>query len=128
MEQEDILEQLFTDLNISTSIQELIRDKDDKFELRFEKPDDLNKRFSILEEDNLFLILRCQESELQLEDKKQKFYDQKKEFEKALKQLRENEEDVNQRIGKTVQEKEALFTITEDVDGKSLDPNKQKEL
>lgn len=56
----DSLEQ---DLNIPPELKEIIEDSDDDMPLRFNDPNDLMEIFTTLEEKNLFLIKRCQDSE-----------------------------------------------------------------
>jgi hypothetical protein len=62
---------LEAELNIPPELKEIIDDSDDELPLRFDSPADLMEIFSVLEEKNLFLIKRCQDSEQQLEEKKQ---------------------------------------------------------
>ena len=58
------------DLNIPPELHQIINDDDDYMPLRFNNESELMEIFSTLEEQNLFLIQRCQESEQQLEEKK----------------------------------------------------------
>lgn len=56
-------ESLEADLNIPQSLKEIIDDSDEDILLRFNDPDELMELISSLEEQNLFLIKRCQDSE-----------------------------------------------------------------
>jgi hypothetical protein len=58
-------------LNIPQELQPIIDDSDDDFPLRFEHHEELIGIFSALEENNLLEIIRMQESEQELESKKQ---------------------------------------------------------
>jgi len=57
------VESLENELNIPLELKEIIEDSDDDFPLRFNDPSELMDIFSTLEEKNLFLIKRCQDSE-----------------------------------------------------------------
>ena len=77
--------------------------------------------FSHLEEKNLFLIIRCQDGERQLEEKQVKEKEIRADFTKEIGILKANEGTNFARIQKTEQEKNALSGLTEDSEGKSLD-------
>jgi hypothetical protein len=51
------------ELNIPQELREIIEDSDDDLPLRFDDPSELMEKFGLLEEKNLFLIKRCQDSE-----------------------------------------------------------------
>jgi hypothetical protein len=57
------IESLEAELNIPNELKDIINDSDDDLPLRFNDPSDLMEIFSVLEEKNLFLIKRCQDSE-----------------------------------------------------------------
>jgi hypothetical protein len=59
------------DLNIPEGLREIVDDSDDDFVLRFRNDAELMAIFSALEENNLLEIQRMQESEQELEQKKQ---------------------------------------------------------
>lgn len=74
------IENMEAELNIPQELREIIEDNDDNMPLRFNDPSELMEFFSVLEEKNLFLIKRCQDSEQQLEEKKQHEKQIKEEF------------------------------------------------
>lgn len=74
------VENFEAELNIPQELREIIEDSDDDLPLRFNDPSDLMEIFSVLEEKNLFLIKRCQDSEQQLEEKKQQEKQIKEDF------------------------------------------------
>jgi len=115
----DMLE---ADLNIPPELKEIIDDSDDDLPLRFNDPEELMEIFSTLEEKNLFLIKRCQDSEQQLESQKQHEKEMKERMNKQINILKGNESTNMNRINKVILEKDALVGITEDSEGKSLDP------
>lgn len=96
--------------------------------LRFNDEHELMEIFSTLEEQNLFLIQRCQESEQQLEEKKLLERKVKEEQMREYAILQENEKVNMQKIQRSNQEKNALLGITEDSEEKSLDPGVLKQL
>ena len=58
-------------LSIPPELKDIVEDSDDDFELRFKNESELMDIFSTLEENNLLEITRMQESEQDLELKKQ---------------------------------------------------------
>ena len=62
---------LEADLNIPAELREIVDDSDNEFPLRFEQQDELMDIFTTLEENNLLEIQRMQESEQELEAKRQ---------------------------------------------------------
>ena len=121
-------ESLESELNIPQSLKEIIEDSDDEIPLRFDNPNELMDIFTTFEEQNLFLIKRCQDSEQQLEEKKGQEKQFKSEFSMQIGILKGNENTNMSRIEKTNQEKDALIGISEDTEGKSLDPYTQARL
>ena len=114
-------ESLESELNIPQSLKEIIEDSDEDIPMGFDNPNEMMEILSNFEEQNLFLIKRCQDSEQQLEEKKLDEKKFKSEFSKQIGILKGNENTNIQRIEKTNQEKDALIGITEDAEGKSLD-------
>lgn len=96
--------------------------------LRFNDDQELMEIFSTLEEQNLFLIQRCQESEQQLEEKKLLERKIKNEQMHEYSILQDNEKVNLVKIQRSNQEKNALLGITEESEEKSLDPGVYKQL
>lgn len=71
---------LDTELNIPAELQPIIDDSDDDFPLKFNDHTELIDIFSALEENNLLEIIRMQESEQELESKKQQMKLKEAEF------------------------------------------------
>ena len=92
------VENLEADLNIPPELKEIIEDSDDELPLRFQTPAELMEIFTTLEDQNLFLIKRCQDSEQQLEEKKQQEREIKEDFTKQIGILRGNETTNSNRI------------------------------
>ena len=67
-------------MNIPAELQPIIDDSDDDFPLRFKDHNELIDIFSALEENNLLEIIRMQESEQELESKKQQMKLKEAEF------------------------------------------------
>jgi hypothetical protein len=102
-------------------LKEIIEDSDDELPLRFNDPSELMEIFSILEEQNLFLIKRCQDSEQQLEEKKQQEKQIKEQFSRQIGILIANEQTNSSRIHKVEAERDALKGISEDNESTRLD-------
>ena len=122
------IESLEAQLNMPQELKEIIEDSDDELPLRFNDPSDLMEIFNVLEEKNLFLIKRCQDSEQQLEEKKQQEKQIKEEFNRQIGILQANELTNRQRIDKVAIERDALKGITEDNESTRLDVPTQEKL
>lgn len=122
------VENLEAELNIPQELREIIEDSDDELPLRFNDPSDLMEILSVLEEKNLFLIKRCQDSEQQLEEKKQQEKQIKEEFSRQIGILQANEQTNANRINKVEAERDALKGISEDNESTRLDPQTQDKL
>ena len=92
---------LDNELNIPEDLKLIIDDSDDEFPIRFQHHNELQDIFSALEENNLLEIIRMQESEQELEQKKAQLKKCQDNFATKISQLKENEEINLQRIQKT---------------------------
>lgn len=70
-EDKGIAASIEADLNIPQELRQIVDDPDDDFPLRFKDHNELIDIFSTLEENNLLEIQRMQESEQELEAKRQ---------------------------------------------------------
>lgn len=113
---------LDNELNIPEDLKLIIDDSDDEFPIRFQHHNELIDIFSALEENNLLEIIRMQESEQELEQKKSQLKKCQDNFATKISQLKENEEINLQRIQKTRDETLQLQGFTEDSEGLGLDP------
>lgn len=102
-------------------MREIIEDSDDDFQLKFNNPTELIEIFSTLEENNLLEIQRMQESQQELEAKKQQKKDTEAHFERKLAILKANEMTNMGRIEKIKQEKDALLSFQEDNEDQNVD-------
>lgn len=121
-------ESLEAELNIPPELKDVIEDSDDELPLRFNEPTELMEIFSVLEEKNLNLIERCQDSEQQLEEKKQQEKIIKAEFSRQIGILEANETTNLDRIKKVEIERDALKGISEDNESTKLDEKLQEQL
>lgn len=121
-------ELLEAELNIPPELKDVIEDSDDELPLRFDDPSELMEIFSVLEEKNLNLIERCQDSEQQLEEKKQQEKLIKAEFSRQIGILEANETTNLDRIKKVEIERDALKGISEDNESTKLDEKLQEQL
>jgi len=108
------LDNLEAELNIPAALKEIIDDSDEDDQLRFTDHNDLMNIFTTLEEKNLFLIKRCQDSEQQLEEKKQQEKKIMEQFERQIDLLLSNKTTNEDRIGKITTEKDALEDLADD--------------
>ena len=89
-------------------LQEILEDSEDEYPVPFADPSDLIDIFSMLEEQNLFLIQQGQDNEQQIEQKKDEYKQIEKNMEKELNGLTESKQQVVERMGKTQAEKTVL--------------------
>ena len=126
-----LTDQLDNDLNIPQELRDIIEDSEDEetaMPLRFNDPDELSEIFSTLEEQNLFMINICQEYELHIEKQKQQEKEIKHQFSQEVAALTKNKDMNDLKIKKTEAEKNALGGITDDTEGKSLEPSEKRRL
>lgn len=89
--------------------------------LRFDNPEELMEIFSTLEEQNLFMIELCQDVEMQFEDKKQQERKVHNSLQSMVDKLRANEKANDDKIKKTIKEKDAIMGVHDDGDGKGIE-------
>ena len=85
-------------LPIPPELKDIVEDSDDDFQLGFQNESELQDIFTALEENNLLEIQRMQESEQELEQKKQQRAKTMSEYDKIIKNLLANEENNTARI------------------------------
>ena len=116
------------DLKIPKNLVDILEDDAPIPEPPFKIPSELIQIFSDMEEQNLRQIQRMQDSEQQLEVKKQEYETKKKVLTAKIEQLKDNEKKNDERIRMSKAEKDALSAFEESGAGSLIEPNDMVEI